>query len=398
MAQRILKKMRALKKEILKDEELEKEIKQVYCKRVNEIIANAQMSLQAAIGNQKNFNRYNKFNHGEPKEEVFKATSNYFYETASKALNSGTPKVKEAAQIVLELIEKDENTTMTILPSQELFDAVKTGHEEFKNKILRGLENEIPAKGFKNAVEADPFTRRILNNIGLHDVKIVDQKNNGTTWSFSAAKKELYRPRTNKPISKERYIGLVAFHEIGTHGLEVINGKNSDLPLLAMGLDRYVGASEGKATIREQIAYDTAAGLAEDVRFQDILRRHFAISLAFGHQNGPKDFKEAYKIINAIDRLWERQNKEEEETYEDADKKADKRTWALLTERTHKGTDGTHGAYRKDMIYLENNIAYWQLAKREPESMKYWDLGKFDYNNKEHVKVLQKLGMIPIEK
>jgi len=250
----------------------------------------------------------------------------------------------------------------------------------------------IPKNGFSSFKAADKQTRIVLNNLGMDDYIIEDTTLE--TWSIENIKKKVSRPIKKEWISKERYVGLMA-HEFGTHGLEYKNGMKTRLKLLAIGLDKYIGASEGKATMREQLAFNSPNGMLETKRFQEYLRRHFSISLGIGYSGQILSFKKVFKIMNAIDTLWQRvQASKNGTSYNKANMQASDWTWDLLAKRTLKGTDGKGGAFYKDAIYLEHNLAYWQLAKQHPGLFQYWDLGKYDLLNPHHVHLLVELGML----
>ena len=59
-----------------------------------------------------------------------------------------------------------------------------------------------------------------------------------------------------------------------------------------------------------------------------------------------------------------------------------------------KGTDGTGGAYLKDTVYLEGNVAVWQVPELIPEG----DKGKYDIANPRHTESLVRLGVISVGK
>lgn len=190
----------------------------------------------------------------------------------------------------------------------------------------------------------------------------------------------------------KRFVGLGLGHEIGSHLLEVTNGERGPLGLASIGLDRYELGNEGRAVIREQVVYENFDEFSKLVRWRDILRRHVAISYASGvGEDAPHEASEVYTFMNAIDQMYQlkelKPGAEPREAYE----KADSKTTALLT-RVLKGTDGKGGAYLKDKVYLEGNIACWNQS---PSAINNGDLGKFDITNPRHITLLQKLGLLP---
>jgi hypothetical protein len=78
-----------------------------------------------------------------------------------------------------------------------------------------------------------------------------------------------------------------------------------------------------------------------------------------------------------------------------ADNRADNRTTVLLQRRVLKGTDGKGGAYLKDKIYLEGNVACWQAVCIRPEIIEEGDKGKFDtITNLRHIAILRSIGAL----
>jgi hypothetical protein len=195
----------------------------------------------------------------------------------------------------------------------------------------------------------------------------------------------------------ERFVGLGAGHEIGSHLVERVNGSRGPLALASIGLDRYESGNEGRAVIREQVPYETFDQFGKLVRWRDILRRHIAVS--YGHGVGdddPKSSAEVYELMNAIDTMY--QSKLTPDEPEATHVKARAKTDALLL-RELKGTDGTGGAYLKDKVYLEGHVSNWlTAATRGPQAISEGDLGKFDINNPRHIQALQKVGLLPDNK
>jgi hypothetical protein len=213
----------------------------------------------------------------------------------------------------------------------------------------------------------------------------------GKAWSLDHYNRQVKRPQNYK-LPYLRFLGLPVGHEVGSHLLERVNGERSGFELLADSLDRTEFGNEGRAVIREQVVYDRFEDFTKLIRWQDLLRRHLATSLAYGLDGEPKNFPEIHRVIGAIDRLWEYSKGEPTgEMYT----KARDRTWRLL-ESVFKGTDGTGTPYGRYAIYLEGNIACWREAAKDPQLISRGDIGKFDITNPRHIEVLQKNGILPV--
>ncbi len=69
-----------------------------------------------------------------------------------------------------------------------------------------------------------------------------------------------------------------------------LNGERSKLQLLGLGLDRYEKGEEGIATMREGV-------LDNEMGDSVGMVSHLAISLAYGLDGVPRNFREVYEIM-----------------------------------------------------------------------------------------------------
>ncbi|MDB5186107.1 MAG: hypothetical protein JWL85_630 [Candidatus Saccharibacteria bacterium] len=387
---------------LLGQNDIDPDIKQLYRWKVNELIGSDRM-LRAAVPtargavDKKRFNAYNEFLYGRPDEEIFRSTASWFRGIAEQALAHESPDVQETAREIMVMLQDIPEGDKQLIPDEEVFKAIREQHFKeggYYSLLLAGVE--LPEKSSIKPDAGEPAIAQMLKNVGAADYTRVMTK--GAGWSVANGRKELMGPSTyNMPL--RRFIGLPLGHEGGSHILEYINGSRSKVRLLSTGLDRYENGNEGRAVIREQVPYDTMDAFSKILRWQDIMRRHLAISLASGLAGENMNFAKTYAVINTIDRLWER-NKSPDDI-KAADQKAHNRTYNLL-ERIFRGTDGGDGGvYLKDMVYLEGNIRAWETAETEPELIEQGDLGKFNINRerngeRRHVKVLRRLGVLTV--
>ncbi len=382
--------LKQLKKDIYSTES-DPDVTQAYRWRLNEAIGGIHMLQASARGDMRSFARWNRYVYGEPSAEVFAATCDWFCSQAEQFIGDST--IGDYAKMVLDTLSPHRGDVAIIMPTEEVFEAVKSNHFKkggYYTLLLAGVE--MPT-GTVTKEEGDPVLRQVMDNLGAEDYQIVDSPD--TTWRISASTRQVQRPPKHRLV-QERYLGLPLGHEVGSHMLEAINGGRSSLQLMASGLDRYDLGNEGRAVVREQVAFDSFEAFSRHVRWKDIIRRHLAISLAAGIKNvhEPMDFKDTYKLMNAIDTVTE-YAKDPQKPIEDIQQKAHKRTWNLLA-RTLKGTDGAGGAFLKDKVYLEGNVAWWAAAAANPDIINSGDLGKFDIANPRHISLLQKLGILPV--
>ena len=383
----------AYKKTFIEDSELNSDVKKLYRWKTNEDLANLNMLIASASGDRHAFRHWNEFIYGKPHEDIYKAALDWIAYDAEKLVESTSrhPNTISAANEVLKLLKNKRGDRSHLMPDEETFERVRVDHVRpmgYYGLLLAGAN--IPVGKITNA-EGDQILSYIIKNNLQCDYDIKDAS--GDSWGVSHSKKAIERPKAyNLPV--ERFIGLGAGHEIGSHLLEKENGMRGPLELASVGLDRYEAGNEGRAVIREEVAYETFDEFGKLVRWRDILRRHVAISYASGiGESSSRSSAEVYAFMNAIDTMY--QSKLTPEEPEITEEKAAKKTSSLLL-RVLKGTDGKGGAYLKDKVYLEGLVASWFTAKKKgATAISEGDLGKFDINNPRHINALQDLGLLP---
>ena len=374
----------------LAETEMAEPVKQAYLWRTNEEIAKCRMVHYSVMGDMRRFRRYNEFIYNRPDPEIYKATTDWFRHQASELTDHEVPEVREAAEQVLGLVPDLDGNRTDLMPSPEVFELIKEQHFKEGGYFALVLAGVNLPEGTKVPLEVgDPALIRVLNNI-QSGYSLADAR--GSAWSADHINRVLSRPATyNMPYT--RFLGLPVGHEV-RHIVERQNGLRQPIRLLGGGLDRYESGNEGRAVIGEQVPYKSFEQFAKQLRWQDIMRRHFAISLAAGAVGEPRSFSETFRIVNAVDRLWQRSKKPEDIGI--ADERADKRTWDLMATKVFKGTDGSGGAaYLKDKLYLEGNVRCWKVAETNPELIGLGDRGKFDITEPRHIAINQALGVLP---
>lgn len=229
------------------------------------------------------------------------------------------------------------------------------------------------------------FFKKRMNEIGLADwnIKISDKAIG--SFRVQADKKNIFIPKTsvlksrknNRRLTPDVIEGLFN-HEILTHVIRAVNGANSILQLLSQGLEGYLKGEEGIATYREQLFShhtDYSGGTM-----------YFTLGLAYGLDRGGemRNFSEVYKILCDYFFL-----KYHGRGYKSKAFSACARIF-IFTADPH-----TQLIFTRDTVYREGNIEIYQLMQRNPAVKNYFDIGKFDPSNSEHVITLQHLGILP---
>lgn len=383
--------LKTWKQKLIEDESVDPLIKRLYRWRVNEDIANLHMLEASANGDMRAFRRWNEFIYGKPDEAIYLAALDWVANDADTILGdeSQPEAAKKAAERVKGLLQDKRGYRELLYPGEEVFESVRTQHYGelgYLGTMMSGVE--LPEGKVNNEVGDPVLLHWIQEKLGSdYTVKDAD----GATWSVSHSEGVLKRPATyNMPV--DRFIGL-PLHEM-RHLIEKVNGDRGPLALAAAGLDRVESGNEGRAVITEQMPYETFDEFGKLVRWRDILRRHIAISFASGvGAHRPATSSETYALMNVIDTMY--QTRLTPDDPEATTAKAAAKTGELCA-RVLKGTDGTGGAYLKDMVYLEGHVANWlTAAQRGADAVAEGDLGKFDINNARHIEALQELGLLP---
>jgi hypothetical protein len=328
----------------------------------------------------------------EPEKLVFDTLCWHF--TGLAAQYSHEPQnllIAEAAKQVLDLLPDTWATTGKLWPSESEFKELKEIYANFFNEMYQGIDLPDKATG----EELVDVIERVLKNLG-YDYSVVEQDAGVSTMSISHKYEQVKIP-FDEVYEASRIMGLLG-HELRVHAEETVNGEAQPLMLLGRGLRGSGKAGEGKGVNVEMVAYDSAGDFLQTRRFFDIARRHISIGLARGLDgSGPRDFKEVFEIINALDRLWELTHNPDPENPNAAIVKSLDRTWELLTNRTLKGVVGKGAAYFKDKIYAEERIRQGNLLIRNPDIFPYLNLGHYDLTQREHISILKRISTLPAD-
>ena len=326
-------------------------VRDLYIERIDELLASLEMITAADSGDIGKFRELNARVYGAPNPGIFHA--------AKAALDT------------------DDNTIFA--PDEAAYQHVWDAHNGiggYFEQLFEGVD--IPADGPIDQYIGDELLRALLRNLEATDYTIVDAPD--LYWGVNHTDKQLIRPKWYS-MTRPEFLGIVG-HEIGSHLLELLRGSKSRLALLGFGLAGYEQYNEGRALIREQVAYPDWKSFAATDRWHEILCRHVSIGLAAGMNGKPWTFSEIYSYM--LDKYARRLPYEEQ---------AHRPTWRLLT-RCLSGTDGQGGAYYKDIVYLEGNLRCWQLAKQDPDIIMLGDSGKYNHANLDQVERLHKLEVL----
>lgn len=365
----------SLKEEIIREEKNEA-VLQAYRWRINERIALLRMLMATESGDMRRFKRYSEFIYGKPNTEIFFQILDLIHSEYTAFVEEGDSNIKSAFQSFFSELYPTE-AEVAKKPSEETISFVR----EWVKKEIDELNLDIAPRSEKYTYEEIiAIFQEALDKIAANGWQAVINQS-GTGINTSQAKKTLEVPISRQVGSLK--LKQLVLHEIKTHVERRVKGENSRLSLLGLGLDRYEGAEEGIATIKEQ-------GLSNKGTFDFAgLEGYLAIGIATGQDGTPRDFRRTYELLKNYFYLVKRKKGLE---HESALKEAELAAWKRCV-RTFKGTDcKTPGVcFTKDIVYREGNIAIWDLVGRDQESVLRFSIGKYDPTNPRHLWILSQL-------
>lgn len=354
-------------------------IKQAYHWRINERLAQIRMLKAASEGDSKRFSKYSYFVYGNPNQEVFDGCAQRVTERFGDMVSSDDQDIADAAQRLIPVIVPHAESG-SFKPNTETIKKVKN----YSNSIYKLLGIDKPEMG--KTYSAEEITERfnaflISMEADGWEAVVVDTGSTGINTNQQIEKVEVPGSREVSSLKQKK----LEAHELDTHVKNRLNGEKSELALLGWpGLDRYEGAEEGVATLKEQ-------GFNKD--FSDFagIEGFLAVSFAKGTDGTPRDFRQVFELMRDYFYLMHRSK---DTTHEEALAKAVEASWKRCV-RTFRGTDcKTPGAcYTKDMLYREGNIHAWDLVGKDDDAFLKFSMGKWDPSNERHVWILSQLGI-----
>ena len=366
----------SLKQDVLAQEGHET-VKQLYRWKINEKLGEVRMLKAAEKGDMYAFKRYGIFVYGTPSEEVFGYGVSKIRDEITPLRKSDKHKEEELAERLSTVFRKRYAGELAHPEKEEIKKLKKQTEREF-DPILQGATEIL-----YNSAEAAQHFRNVLELIGANDWKVeIDENNAGKTSGVNVKQEDkLIRVPVDRILTQQKLIAL-SVHEIGTHVLRRLNGENSKLKLLGIGLDRYEKGEEGVAKAREQ-------ALDGEVVQYSFPERQLAIALASGLDGTKRDFRETFAVMTDYFLLMDRNH---EGLGKNGQAKAKDQAYDLCV-RVFRGTDcKTEGVcFLKDKAYTEGNVEIWKTLKKDPKIAKDFSKGKYDPSR--HTIFLDQLGI-----
>lgn len=364
----------------IQEQEVNEIVKQLYRWKINEKIAELRMLQAAASDDTKRFKRYSEFIYGKPSLEVFSYSIQYFIDDLAKEFTSENPDIKRVAEELAKLLPTGlARPLVAELPTEADVGLVQT---QTLKELSSVLNIQLEEGKQYTAEEIRQVFQGALDSLRAEGWQAIIDTTSKVAISVDQEEKAIKIP-TSRKLAFDKLRALIA-HEIGTHVARRLNGERSRLCLLGLGLDRYEKGEEGVATAREQ----SLAGHFDDFAG---LEGHLAISLAYGLDGQPRDFRGVYEIMKryfTLKQLVSGKDLKEALSLAQAD------AWNR-TVRTFRGTNcATPGTcFTKDIIYREGNIDIWNVVRQNPNELVRFNVGKYDPANPRHILILNQLGI-----
>jgi len=366
-------------------------LRQAYDTKLTERDASLRQFEAIHTGDARVFKRADMTIHGEFDRDFGRASLAYLDEW-SRMFSEGTLSQRHVATDLQRRIAETmtPGATSAIYPSESIYEAAKTAHENFYHRLL----GDIAICDLVTHEDRKLIIPQMLANLGAPENMYahVPRKKGITTWAIShAGRGEIRDPGLD--MTRKRFVGMIGGHEIGTHVSERLNAMDGPVGLLEYGLAQYLHAGEAKGVMRETFAYDTIAEFQKLGRNQEIVLR--AVLNAIVNMRPRTSFREWFEFaedVHALQILSEQPDLTVEEAVAQAFSKARnsiKRAW-------RGGMVDASGAIlpkREDESYLRGLNAQFQLAAKDPLYVERADLGKYNLANPQHRAQLDDWGI-----
>jgi hypothetical protein len=264
-------------------------------------------------------------------------------------------------------------------------------HVPVYNGIYIPHDYEVDSAEKIFAMFSDYLVEQNINNWVVQ----IDHPGARTSFGVNQTTKVISIPHDSDLALRKKVLTKVSLqallmHEVGVHVVRRENGDASPLALLGVGLDDYLRAEEGIATLAEQLITGTTQYSGEV--------GYFSVGAAMGTLGESLPFTELYKILHAYYTLSIADKQLETEGFYELDElkmMATDQAWNRSM-RVYRGSTGTTpgAVYTRDIIYLEGNKQMWKLLDSDAVIHPDWLAGKYDPTNHTHVKALQELGIL----
>lgn len=369
------------------DEKLElwQSIKIAYLTKINEARASVRLIIASIEGDMQTFDRYNRYLYGDPPLSMLSFTLQNMKEDVESIPDDASVALKIAARDVQDMLDNMENTLPRVKASSDPFTTAVAGAQKGLRSEMEGIIN-IPLEAEEGrkltAEEIQVYYQEIVTEILEAEGWRVVVVNKGRGIVVDNNVKEVRIP-SDLQMSKKG-VQKLALHELGIHVGRYVNGINTKVLILGLGLDRSGEFEEGLAKLSETFADPDGDYLGNDASF-------LAVCLARGIDGIKRDFKDVYEWMY---RYYKFRKLKEGMTEGDAETSAKDVAWNRCI-RTFRGTDcKTPGVcLNKEIFYRKGGFKVVEFLAQSPDAVASVRMAKFDPTRPYHVALLVQLGL-----
>lgn len=338
----------------IKNEELNKLIKQSYTKLIEEKLAHLEILNAVNAADDIKFNELTINEFGKPSPDVLSRLIPSVFDMLGQASASKNKLVQQACdqlkQVISNISQHADPILKSFVPQEEATVESKQIKDRFEKAFVEyGIEN------WNTVIDIDNLNSFININQKEQTVFIPSSRN----------------------ISPLHLEALVK-HEIGVHIRRRINAEKQAFKLLTIGLDHYLKGDEGLSKYEEIKIFPSS--------FNSTVEIYLGISLIHGLGRAKMDFRDIYEFFYSY--YLVSRHSESNITTDDAENYS----W-VRAEKFFRGTTGQSKGicFTKDLIYLHGYLDILEVLKKHPEEEKRFLVGKYDPANKFHRQVLDEL-------
>ena len=152
----------------------------------------------------------------------------------------------------LDVIENIGNDEKFVQAAVKLFGKPSENTINFAKNLLKNHKKKVPHEKTYDATTLKQKCKKTLGEYGINNWKIVLKENLASRCTIGKNHSLLIR---KEALFREDEIKKLLIHELETHILTTLNGKNQPYRIFERGLSRYLETQEGLAIYNQEIIY-----------------------------------------------------------------------------------------------------------------------------------------------
>lgn len=316
--------------------------------------------------------------YGEPEESTYRAIlKKQLDQVRYKDLSGQADEIRVELLKLLSEIDIDSEIS-EYRPKSETLAWAKRVSEELYGDFMKSIPPDKQSFGPSDIQEV--FQDILKNRMGgaTDDWSVLVEK--AQSINVRASEKKIVIPDSRAPINVEQLRSLIV-HEIGVHTLRAIDGAETNLPVMEVGLSGYYDAEEGLGVLMEQ---------ALQGEYQPRGEGHY-LTAGLAYFDG-QDFRGTYEVkwrLALLEKLKDGASDVSQDEIEKVQVAQYKNTMRIF-----RGTDDL--PWFKDLAYYNGLASQWKYLDEicgDAEQFVYFvTVGKIDPSNPAHRRVALEVG------